>query len=188
MAGVRQHLQRVIMEHELSPILMKLVGTDRRSIGKANEVVTEVIANPSLFEIVFDGISSNDPVLRMRCADVVEKITVNHPEYLIPYKQRLINEISRINQQEVRWHVAQLFSRIELTNNECNEVLNILLTYLKDKSKIVKTFSMQALADIAEQDKGLKPSIIEKLEVLTREGSPAMQSRGRKLLSKLKGK
>jgi hypothetical protein len=80
MAGVRQHLQRVIMEHELSPILMKLVGSDRRSIGKANEVVTEVIA------------------------------------------------------------------------------------------------------------KGLKPSIIEKLEVLTREGSPAMQSRGRKLLSKLKGK
>ena len=47
---------------------------------------------------------------------------------------------------------------------------------------------MQTLADIAEQDNGLKPSIIKKLEVLTREGSPAMNSRGRKLLSKLKGK
>jgi hypothetical protein len=46
---------------------------------------------------------------------------------------------------------------------------------------------MQALADIAEQNVGLKPEIIEKLEILTQEGSPAMKSRGRKLLSKLKG-
>ena len=45
------------MEHELAPIPMKLVGADRRSIGKPNEVVTEVIANPSLFKIGFDGIS-----------------------------------------------------------------------------------------------------------------------------------
>jgi hypothetical protein len=80
-----------------------------------------------------------------------------------------------------------LFSRLELTNNERKEVLDILSDYLKDKSKIVKTFSMQALADIAEQDVGVKPEIIEKLEVLTQEGSPAMKSRGRKLLSKLKG-
>jgi len=83
--------------------------------------------------------SSKDPVLRMRCADVVEKVTVQHPEYLVPYKRKLIVEVSKINQQEVRWHVAQLFSRLELTNNERKEVLDILSDYLKDKSKIVKT-------------------------------------------------
>jgi hypothetical protein len=122
----------------------------------------------------------------MRCADVVEKVTVQHPEYLVPYKWNLIHEVSKINQKEVRWHVAQLFSRLELTHNDRKEVLIILSDYLEDKSKIVKTFSMQALADIAEQDNGLKPGIMKKLEVLTREGSPAMKSRGRKLLSKLK--
>ena len=175
------------MEHELELILTKLVGTDRRSIGKSNEVVSDVISDPSLFEIVYKGMSCNDPVLRMRCADVVEKVTVQHPEYLVPYKRNLINEVSKINQQEVRWHVARLFSRLELTNIDRKEVLKILSDYLKDKSKIVKTFSMQALADIAEQDKNLKPGIIQKLEVLAREGSPAMKSRGRKLLSKLKG-
>jgi hypothetical protein len=47
---------------------------------------------------------------------------------------------------------------------------------------------MQALADIAEQDEGLKSSIVNELEALTQKGSPAMISRGRKLLSKLKGK
>ena len=118
------------MEHELNPILMKLVGTDRRSIGNSNEVVAKVVADPSLFEIVFGGMSCNDSVLRMRWADVVEKVTVCHPEYLVPYKRKLINEVSKISQQEVRWHVAQLFSRLELTKNERNAVLNILSEYL----------------------------------------------------------
>jgi Glu-tRNA(Gln) amidotransferase subunit E-like FAD-binding protein len=176
------------MEHELDPILTKLAGIDRRSIGHANEVVADVISDPSLLEIVFKGMSYNDPVLRMRCADVVEKVTARYPEYLVPYKRYLIDKVSKIDQQEVRWHVAQLFSRLELTNDDRKEVLKILSDYLKDKSKIVKTFSMQALADIAEQDNVLKSGIIQKLEVLTREGSPAMKSRGRKLLSKLRAR
>jgi hypothetical protein len=174
------------MEHNLEPILKKLLGIDRRSIGNSNDVVSDVISDPSLFEIVFKGMSYDDPILRMRCADVVEKVTIRHPEYLVPYKRTLINEVSKINQQEVRWHVALLFSRLVLTNGDRKEVLKILYGYLKDKSKIVKTFSMQALADIAGQDESLKPGIIHKLEVLTQEGSPAMKSRGTKLLSKLK--
>lgn len=176
------------MEREKSTILEKLIGTDRRSIGNSNEVVVEVLANPSLFETVFNGMQSDDPVLRMRCADVVEKITAHHSEYLVPYKQCLIHEISQINQQEVRWHVAQMFSRLELSKNERQDILEILTDYLKDKSKIVKTFSMQALADIAEHDDELRPRIIRQLEILTKDGSPAMRSRGRKLLSILKRK
>ena len=57
-----------------------------------------------------------------------------------------------------------------------------------DKSKIVKTFSMQALADFAEQDKQLKPQVVKIIEKLIRTGSPAMQSRGSKLLVGLKKK
>lgn len=175
------------MKHNLEPILKKLAGIDRRSIGNSNEVVSDIISDPSLFDIVFKGMGYDDPILRMRCADVVEKVTTQHPEYLAPYKRNLLNEVSKINQQEVRWHVAQLFSRLELTNSDRKEVLKILSDYLKDKSKIVKTFSIQAMADIADQDESLKPGIIHKLEALTREGSPAMKSRGTKLLAKLKG-
>ncbi len=113
------------MKDVLAPIIKKLIGTDRRSIGKSNEVVSEIISDPSLFKIVFDGMSCGEPVLRMRCADVVEKVTVQYPEYLVPYKRNLINEVSKINQQEVRWHVAQLFSRLELTQNDRKDVVKI---------------------------------------------------------------
>jgi hypothetical protein len=169
----------------MSDILKQLTGGDRRSIGRVDEVVKEVLADPSLFEAVLVGMLHDDPLIRMRCADAVEKITVSHPEYLGPYKTRLI-QVARIDQQEVRWHVAQLFSRLGLTPKERRVVVAILSDYLKDESKIVKTFSMQALADIAEQDADLREPIIRQLEEMTRTGSPAMQSRGRKLLAKLR--
>ena len=34
------------MVHDLDPILKKLIGTDRRSIGNSNEVVAAVVADP----------------------------------------------------------------------------------------------------------------------------------------------
>lgn len=170
----------------MNAILKKLAGADRRSIGKSNEVVAEVLANPKLFGIVFEGMLNDDPVLRMRCADVVEKITIEHPEYLRPYKKKLLQQVAKIEQQEVRWHVAQLFSRLKLTPKERRAVVEIVRNYLNDKSRIVKTFSMQALADLAKQDAELRTPIIKQLEKLTRIGSPAMQSRGKKLLAKLK--
>jgi HEAT repeat protein len=169
----------------MSPILNKLAGTDRRSIGKSDEVVADVLANPALFDAVFEGMLATDPVLRMRAADVVEKITAQHPEYLRPHKSTLIRQVARIDQQEIRWHVAQMLSRLNLTRAERRRVVDLLAEYLKDQSKIVKTFAMQALADIAEQDADLRPSIVKQLQELTRTGSPAMQSRGRKLLAKL---
>jgi hypothetical protein len=164
--------------------LNKLTGCDRRSIGKSNEVVADVIRDPSLFEFVFNGMLSDDPLIRMRSADAIEKFTVKHPEYLQPYKEKLIKQVATSEQQEVRWHIAQMISRLELNQEERASVVEILLDYLDDRSNIVKTFSMQALADLAEKDTHLRVQVIPLLEELTRTGSPSMRSRGRKLLQK----
>ena len=72
-------------------ILEKLRGGDSRSIGRANEVVADVLKDPALFSIVFNVMLEPDPIIRMRAADAVEKITEQHPEWLDPYKQLLIN-------------------------------------------------------------------------------------------------
>jgi hypothetical protein len=170
----------------MDDILHKLAGQDRRSIGRVNEVVEDVLHDPSLFEVVFDGMLSDDPIIRMRCADAVEKITAQHPEYLQPFKTRLIHQVAKSEQQEVRWHVAQMVPRLDLSVEERELVVAILLDYLSDRSKIVKTFSMQALADLAEEDARLRDRLIPLFEELTEAGSPAMKSRGRKLLRKLR--
>jgi len=83
-------------------VLKKLEGGDRRSIGRVNEVVADVLNDPTLFEVVFYGMLSDDPIIRMRSADAVEKITARHPEYLQPYKTKLIQQVAKIDQEEVR--------------------------------------------------------------------------------------
>jgi hypothetical protein len=170
----------------MNDVLKKLSGGDRRSIGRVGEVVAEVLNDPSLFKVVFNAMLSDDPMIRMRSADAVKKITAKHPEYLQPYKKKLIKQVAKSDQQEVRWHVAQMFPRLELSEEERAIAVEILLDYLNDESKIVKTFSMQALADFAERDASLRSKVIKLLEGLTRTGSPAMRSRGRKLLERLK--
>jgi hypothetical protein len=129
---------------------------------------------------------ADNPLIRMRAADAVEKITAKHPEFLQPFKNKFIKKVARIDQQEVRWHAAQMFSRLKLNEKERREVFELLEEYLKDKSSIVKTFTMQALADFATADSRLRPSIIKRIEKLVREGTPAMKSRGRILLAKLR--
>jgi hypothetical protein len=170
----------------MDDILHKLAGHDRRSIGRVNEVVEDVLHDPTLFEVVFNGMLSHDPVIRMRCADAVEKITVQHPGYVQPFKTKLIHQVARSGQQEVRWHVAQMVPRLDLNAEERELVVAILLDYLSDRSKIVKTFSMQALADLAGEDAHLRERLIPLFKELTETGSPAVKSRGRKLLTKLR--
>jgi hypothetical protein len=39
---------------------------------------------------------------------------VKHPEYLQPYKEILIKQITKSEQQEVRWQVAQMDPHLQL--------------------------------------------------------------------------
>jgi hypothetical protein len=89
-----------------SSLLRKLEGGDRRSIGRSNEVVSEVLVDPTQFGDLFRGLFVEDLVVRARAADAVEKITVVHPEFLHPYKSNLIGPLAECDQKEVRWRVA----------------------------------------------------------------------------------
>ena len=166
-------------------ILGKLDGGDRRSIGRSNEVVAEVLADPALFDAVFSGVFSANPIIRMRSADAIEKISARRPEYLLPYKNLLVERVARSDQEEVRWHVAQMLPRIAWTRDERQQAFGVLLDYLNDHSSIVKTCAMQALADLARQEPEMRPAALVHFRELAVSGTPAMKSRGRKLLAEL---
>lgn len=48
------------------------------------------IQYPKLFGEVFDGLNDNDPVVRMRAADVIEKVTQSDPELLDGYTSQVM--------------------------------------------------------------------------------------------------
>ena len=170
----------------MSNIVDKLRGGDRRSIGRADQVALEISSNAKLFAQVVAAILDSNPVTRMRAADAVEKASALNPKLLQPHKRIILKKIAAIPQQEVRWHVAQILPRLKLTTKGRGLAVSILFDYLEDKSSIVKTFAMQALADFAQADSRLRKRIVPTLEFLTACGTPAMRARGRKLLAILK--
>ena len=169
----------------MHPLLKKLEGGDRRSLGNVGQVVEDVLNDHSLFAILIDGLFVDSPLIRMRAADAIEKITVDHREYLHPFKQRLILLSGRTTQQEVKWHLSQILPRLKLKSNEKKTVVKNLFGFLNDRSKIVVTFALQALADFAAEDEKLRPLVIRLVTEFIATGSPAIKSRGRKLLERL---
>ena len=170
----------------MSKISGSLKGGDRRSIGNSDKVARKISSDKKLFAQVFDAMLSPDPLIRMRAADAVEKATREHPELLRPFKSKLLREVALIEQQEVRWHVALILPRLELTGTEVHLAVSILLDYLADKSSIERTCAMQGLADLALQHPRLSSRVIALIESLSSDGSAAMRSRGRKLLARLR--
>jgi hypothetical protein len=155
----------------MAKILSKLRGGDRRSIGKVGEVVTAVRKKPDLFKELLTGLFDADPVIRL-CACAL----------LMPWKKYL-------------WTIPNFYSHSkqnsfaslnEPHSKETARVTEIFFEYLKDKSKIVVTFAMQALSDLAIKEADGSTRVIRAIEKLTQTGSPAIQSRGKKLLAKLK--
>ncbi len=170
----------------MSPILSKLKGGDRRSIGNASAVVAAVAKNPGLFKELVSGLFDPDPIVRMRAADVMEKLSADDPGMLQPFKSKLVGLAQQSRQQELRWHLAQMVPRLDLTPQETNTVTDIFVNYLTDDSKIVVTFAMQALSDLAKKKGSVSTRVLGAIEKLTQTGSPAIQARGKKLLPSLK--
>jgi hypothetical protein len=74
---------------------------------------------------------------------------------------------------------------LALDPQQRTQALAILHGLLDDESRIVRTFAMQALADLAEHDERLRRRVLPLLAELTRAGTPAMRCRDRKLLARL---
>lgn len=167
-------------------LLASLSGGDRRSVGRAAEAVTLVSQQPALLAPLFKGMRSDDPVLAMRCADVAEKVTSQHADWLTPYRALLLGPLMEIEQQEVRWHVAPMLSRLTLDGAEADRVMHWLEAATQDRSSIVRTMAMQAMADLAIAHPRLAALVRRHIEELTLTGSPAMRARGHRLLARMR--
>ncbi len=159
----------------LKPLLL---GGDRRSIGHSGEVVGLVLAQPELFDELIHYIIDEDPLVRMRAADAVEKLTAEHSDWLEPYVPLLL-EAGEINQKEVRWHVAQLLPRVRLASAQKQQATKMFREWHADpkNGNIVRVFALQALVDMNAAD------VPELIAVILDDphAPPSLQARARKL-------
>jgi len=161
-----------------------LEGTDRRSIGRADEVAQLVLKEPRRFHELIKCLWSENPVQRMRAADVAEKVSVKKPRLLDRHKAELLGLLAEAEQIELRWHLALMIPRLRLTAPERHRATSALQLYLEDRSSIVKTFALQGLVDLSQNDASLRIKVKQLLEQAVQSGTPAMRARARNLLKR----
>lgn len=169
----------------MNDIIRMLEEGDLRSIGRVPEVLSRIADQPDLFSDVIQAMTHPDPGVRMRASDAVEKISRTKPDCLKSHKSFLLNLVMESNQQEVRWYLAQIVTRLELLPEERSKAADSLFSFLDDSSKIVQTNALQALVDLAWEDDDLFSKVRVEVERLAETGSPAVSSRAGKLFLQL---
>jgi len=160
-----------------------LSGGDRRSLGRAAEVLELVRAQPERVEELVQLLWDSDSVVRMRAADCLEKLSLEPEFELREYKAELLGLMAESSQQEVRWHLALMAPRLQLSAAEIRRAAAILEGYLEDHSSIVKTCAMQGLWELSLQNAGLRRQVLELVRLAARDGTAAMRARARNLLA-----
>ena len=163
-------------------LLALLTGGDRRSIGNANRVGALVLADTKLLAPLVRHMWASDPLVRMRAADALEKISIERALLLQPFLAELLGLADETLQPEVRWHLALMLPRLQLNRQQRLRAFARLREYLSDRSSIVKTTALQGLLTLAGEDRVLVQEAEGYLQHALRAGTPAMKARARKLL------
>jgi len=93
----------------------------------------------------------------MRAADAIEKITRYKAEYLQKHKTKIINHCQVAENIELKWHLALLVSRLNLTKIKVGVILDLLTRWATNKKeiKIVRVNSIQSLFNILQTNQEL---------------------------------
>jgi hypothetical protein len=101
-----------VTESSLSSILR---GGNRRSLDRANNVVTLILNQPARFPELIECLWRDDAVIRMRAADAAEKSSAQKPQLLRPFKAELLGLAAEASRPELRWHLALMIPLLPLT-------------------------------------------------------------------------
>lgn len=169
----------MVAELEFRTILR---GGDRRSLGRAAAALALLRQDPRRTMLVIPLLRDPDPVVAMRAADILEKLSRSHPASLQPFKRGLLSQLQQATQQEVQWHLAQLVPRLVLSPPERVHAFQALERYLSAASSIVRTSALQGLAELARGNARLRARARRQLLTARENGTPAMKARARHLL------
>jgi hypothetical protein len=169
-----------------SGIEQLLSGGDPRSLYGVDQVIAAVLADPSALEALFECLFCDDAVVRMRAGDALEKIARIRPEVLAPFTRRLLSDVVDVDQPSIQWHLAQIFTEIELTPPQRRRAIAILKRNLERyEDWIVLNLTLDALAQFARDDPELQRELVPILRRHQADTRKSVARRATKILAQL---
>jgi len=112
-------------------------------------------------------------------AAVIERILARKKDTILGL---LVEARAETHPKKLRWNLALMLGRLPLTVADCRRAAPVLYSWLDDTSSIVKTASLQGLADLTRFDPASAPAVVDLLRIHSRSGTAAVRARSRILL------
>lgn len=167
----------------------RLKGGHPNSLGNTVEIVDEVLSQNELFDELFNCYFSTDEVVRLRTSNAMKRICIEKNSILVPYINRFLDEIAKIDQASTQWTLAQLFGMLEnkMTDAQIEKAKSILKHNLANHNDwIVLIQTMEVLTIWAMKDTALKNWMMPHLERLSADNRKSVATKALKMWVKLK--
>lgn len=157
------------------------------SLGRLNEVIEIVLSDKSNLEELYHSIFDDNPWVRMRAVDAFEKVCRVHPEWIVPYIDRIQEELSSDQQPSINWHIAQIYKQVELSDKQKDRALTWLKKLISTKNVdwIVSANCMETLAYFTNKGDFDKNELKKLLSVQTTHKSNAVVKKANKIATEL---
>lgn len=168
------------------PIEQMLTGGHANSLGRTLEVVDLVLVDQTRFDELFACYHSKDPVVRLRTSNALKRIEKVQHDWLVPYLDQLLNEVSETDQASTQWTMANLFLALapDMSKTQHTQARQVLKRNLeKSDDWIVLNETMRTLAIWAQNDTDLKSWFLPQLKRLAADPRKSVSKRAAKLLA-----
>ena len=179
----------------------ELIKQITATIGKIKVLELGKILHAKKFNLrgLVDVTLYHDEAIAFRAAWLLENVFLQYPEVYLPDLEYLLSKINTVRSAGAKRHYAKIVMHLTDKNApdvikekvgliDLEPVIEQLFDWMIDpKIKIaVKAFAAEALFNLRNRYDWITGELIEQLQFLMRNGSPAIQSRGKKLLNELK--
>ena len=131
---------------------------------------------------LIDALASADKRKAEQAARTLKKIAEADRAVLYALRKQLFREALRAQDVRVQWNLTIVIGRLPLKGSDKAFAVDLMFERLSDASGLNRTFALQALMDLSEDDTALRARVLPLLRKALVDGTPAMQARARKLL------
>lgn len=178
----------------------ELVDSIKSRIGKLKVIKLSEILQKERFSVrnLIDITFNEDRDIAFRAAWLLENLFLQKPGEYVDELKYLISRIKDIKHASCKRHYAKILMHItapkaakavreELGSIDLEPVVEQFFDWLIDPKILVavKVFAAEALFNIRARYPWIADELKDQVKFLMRDGSPAIQSRGRKLLAQL---
>lgn len=166
----------------------RLKGGHPNSLGNTVEVVEEVLSDKNRFDELFNCYYSDDEIVRLRTSSAMKRICLADQSILLPYLDKIIYDISKINQASTQWTLAILFELLEkkMSSKQILRAKEIMKNNIENHNDwIVLIQSMNTLVLWSKNDQELQKWIIPQLERLKEDKRKSVSNKAKKFLAKI---